>query len=41
MMMMMMMMMMMISKFNGTSMRKGSYGAKTGVNYPVSLNRVN
>ncbi len=37
---MMMMMMMMISKFNGTSTPKGSYSAKTGVNCPVSLNRV-
>ncbi len=35
-----MMMMMMISKFNGTSTPIGSYSAKTGVNYPMSLNRV-
>ncbi len=26
----------MISQFNGTSTPKGSYSAKTGVNYPVS-----
>ncbi len=32
--------MMMISKFNGTSTPKGSYSANTGVNYPMSLNRV-
>ncbi len=35
-----MMMMMMISKFNGTSTPEGSYGAKTVVNCPMSLNRV-
>ncbi len=29
-----------ISKFNGTSTPKGSYSAKTGVNCPMSLNRV-
>ncbi len=32
--------MMMISKCNGTSTPKGSYSAKTGVNCPMSLNRV-
>ncbi len=31
---------MMISKFNGTSTPKRSYSAKTGVDCPVSLNRV-
>ena len=31
---------MMISKFNGTSAPKGPYSAKTGVNCPMSLNRV-
>ena len=30
----------MISKFNGTSTPKGSSSAKTGVNYPMSPNRV-
>ncbi len=34
------MMMMMISQFNSTSTPKGSYSAKTGVNYPMSLNRI-
>ncbi len=29
-----------ISKFNGTSAPKASYSAKTGVNYPMSLNWV-
>ncbi len=31
---------MMISQFNGTSTAKGSYSTKTGINYPMNLNRV-